>query len=215
VGVLGEAALAVVEGALGLDELTRRLVVTGHNVRAFHHESPWIDVHQPADVARAAALVAGAPDRFECWSPAPDVERAGAIMMSGGRLLLEHRLAPHRVWDTPGGTLAPGESAAAALVRELREELGVNVAPGPRHACFDTLEPDGRIVRHHVFTPEVRRAEVRARDGQTLAWFELAALPAEHSSVVVRSLIGAGLYDASLPSLGAPGPAPALLRSAP
>jgi len=191
--VLGDAALAVLDGATGLDELTRRLVVTGHNVRAFDHESPWIDVNQPADIARAAALVAGAPERFECWAPAPDVEVAGAVVMSGDRLLLEQRTAPEQVWDTPGGKLEPGESAAAALVRELREELGVSVAPGPLHACFDTLEPDGRVVRHHVFAPEVRRAEVRACDGQTLEWFELAALPAERSIVVVRSLIGAGL----------------------
>jgi 8-oxo-dGTP pyrophosphatase MutT (NUDIX family) len=200
--VLGDAALAGIEGRTGLDELTRRLVVTGGSVRAFDHEAPWIDVNQPTDIARADALVAGDPDRFECWSPRPDLEVAGAVLVSGGRFLLEHRTAPERVWDTPGGKLEPGESAEAALVRELHEELGVIVEPGPSRARFDTLEPDGRIIRHHVFAPEVRGAEVRACDGQILAWFEPAALPAERSSVVVRSLIGAGVGEAA--GVGAP-----------
>jgi len=191
--VLGDAALEALDGPTGLPELTRRLVVAGREVRAFHHHAPWVDVNQPADVARAAALVAGAPERFERWAPSPDIEVAGALVMSDGRILLEHRTAPERVWDTPGGKLEPGEPAAAALARELREELGVIVEPGPERACFDSLEADGRIVRHHVFAPDVRRAEIRACDGQPLEWFELAALPAERSSVVMRSLIGAGI----------------------
>lgn len=36
-----------------------------------------------------------------------------------------------RAWEVPGGHVEPGESPLAAAVREVREELGVEVAPGP------------------------------------------------------------------------------------
>ena len=54
-----------------------------------------------------------------------------AALVRDGRVLLVHR-TPHRhaypgVWDLPGGHVEPGETA---LTRELREELGVQTAPG-------------------------------------------------------------------------------------
>jgi NDP-sugar pyrophosphorylase family protein len=204
--VLGPAALALVRASasagaplgldtlgldtLGLDELTERLIARGGDVRAFHHDAPWIDVNEPADVARADALVAAAPERFECWAGRPDLEVVGAVVRDGERLLLERRA--DRAWDTPGGKLEPGEAPARALARELAEELGVDVAAGPELACFDALEADGRILRHHVFAPAVRRADVRACEGQALEWFDAAALPAERARVVSRSLACAG-----------------------
>ena len=36
------------------------------------------------------------------------------------------------LWELPGGKVAPGESDAAGLARELHEELGVDVAVGAR-----------------------------------------------------------------------------------
>ena len=36
------------------------------------------------------------------------------------------------LWELPGGKVAPGESDAAALARELHEELGVEVTVGAR-----------------------------------------------------------------------------------
>lgn len=53
-----------------------------------------------------------------------------AVLVRGDRALLVHR-SPHRrwypdVWDLPGGHVEDGEDPRAALVRELREELGVD-----------------------------------------------------------------------------------------
>jgi mutator protein MutT len=188
--VLGPAAIAAIEGRTGLPDLAARLIAAGRRVLAYQHADPWIDVNEPADVVHAAALIAAHADRLECWARPPDVEVVGAIVRDGDHLLLERRSDTGQ-WDTPGGKLEPGEPAAAAILRELREELGVAVVVGPELALFDTLEPSGRAVRHHVFAPGVRRAEVSAREGQTLEWFSLARLPEDRSPVVGRSIAAA------------------------
>lgn len=50
-----------------------------------------------------------------------------------GRLLLVQRANhPGRgLWSVPGGRVEPGEDDAAALVREMAEETGLLVQPGP------------------------------------------------------------------------------------
>jgi 8-oxo-dGTP diphosphatase len=50
-----------------------------------------------------------------------------------GRLLIvQRRNEPGRgLWSVPGGRVEPGEDDAAALVREMFEETGLHVAPGP------------------------------------------------------------------------------------
>jgi len=53
----------------------------------------------------------------------------GAALFDDGRLLAARRSAPAELagrWELPGGKVEPGESPEAALVRELREELGVD-----------------------------------------------------------------------------------------
>ena len=56
-----------------------------------------------------------------------------AILEDRGRVLITRRRDDCRhagLWEFPGGKLEPGESPSEALVRELREELGLPVTVG-------------------------------------------------------------------------------------
>jgi 8-oxo-dGTP diphosphatase len=54
----------------------------------------------------------------------------GAAIVRDGRLLAARRTTPSEAagrWELPGGKVEPGEALGAALVREVREELGCRV----------------------------------------------------------------------------------------
>lgn len=59
---------------------------------------------------------------------------AGALIADGALLIAQRERPPELagLWELPGGKVAPGETEKAALVRELREELGVEVRVGAR-----------------------------------------------------------------------------------
>ncbi|GAA1972511.1 (deoxy)nucleoside triphosphate pyrophosphohydrolase [Catenulispora subtropica] len=59
----------------------------------------------------------------------------GAAVVRADTVLCARRSAPPRLagkWEFPGGKVEPGETDSEAVVRECREELGVEVAVGAR-----------------------------------------------------------------------------------
>jgi 8-oxo-dGTP diphosphatase len=61
------------------------------------------------------------------------IDVACALIERDGRVLVAQRppgKAHALKWEFPGGKLEPGEDAAAALAREIREELGVEIEVG-------------------------------------------------------------------------------------
>lgn len=62
-------------------------------------------------------------------APAP-IPVVCALIARAGRILLAQRPADKHLplkWEFPGGKVEPGEEATAAIVREIREELGCEV----------------------------------------------------------------------------------------
>ena len=109
------------------------------------------------------------------------MNRAGRIVVvagvirRGGEVLLARRPPdkPPAGLEFPGGKVEPGESPAAALRRELVEELGVDSVVGRELHRVD----DGRI--ELVFLDARLPAGVTPvpREGQTLLWHPLSPEP--------------------------------------
>jgi 8-oxo-dGTP diphosphatase len=104
---------------------------------------------------------------------------AGALI-SGSALLVAQRARPPELaglWELPGGKVAAGESDAAALARELREELGVEVAVGARVGADVPLN-ETTILRAYRVTQI--GGSLHPNDHRALRWVtarELASLP--------------------------------------
>ena len=103
---------------------------------------------------------------------------AGVLRDARGRILLARRTEGRDLaglWEFPGGKVEPGESPEDALVRELREELGISAAVGASVIRVQMAYPDKQLlldVREVAFSGHPRGLE-----GQALAWVPLHKLP--------------------------------------
>lgn len=99
---------------------------------------------------------------------------AVALIDADGRVLLARRppgKAMAGLWEFPGGKVGPGETPEAALIRELKEELGLDLA----HACLAPLTfASHRYPDFHLLMPLFAARNWKGtpvpREGQELAW---------------------------------------------
>jgi 8-oxo-dGTP diphosphatase len=125
-------------------------------------------------------------------SPVPVV--AAVIRGDGGRVLLARRSRASRhggLWEFPGGKVEDGETPEGALIREIREELGVEIEVGAALAqvnhdyaelCICLTAFDCRIV---AGTP-------RALDCWEVAWVapsDISSYPMPEADVPIARLL--------------------------
>ncbi len=139
--------------------------------------------------------------------PADIVETAAGLLVDGqGRVLLGLRASWKRVapdlWDAIGGRVEPGETMEMALVRELREEIGVEAERFHWLASIPEPRPDlyGQAL-HHVFAVDRWRGEAfNACDEHVeIGWFTeaelltLATTDFDFPDLVRRARVNAGI----------------------
>ena len=118
---------------------------------------------------------------------------AAALFDDANRVLIADRPAGKHMagwWEFPGGKVAAGETDAQALVRELREELGVDTRP---HAEIMTLTHDypDRVVDLVLWRVTLLNGVPRGLDGQQLKWVDCESLGAERLLPADRPFIAA------------------------
>lgn len=118
---------------------------------------------------------------------------AGALFDLEGRVLIAQRPPGKHMagrWEFPGGKVAAGETEAAALSRELREELGVEVIAS-RHLMRLAHSYDDRRVELSVWIVESFNGVPQSLDGQRLKWVQPACLGDEDILEADRPFVAA------------------------
>lgn len=105
---------------------------------------------------------------------------AAALVDPDNRVLIAERPAGKSLaglWEFPGGKLAPGESPEQALVRELKEELDIDV-------CLECLAPftfashsyDAFHLMMPLYLCRNWEGEITPREGQRIKWVRASKL---------------------------------------
>jgi 8-oxo-dGTP diphosphatase len=99
---------------------------------------------------------------------------AGLVFDADGRVLIAQRPTGKALagrWEFPGGKVAPGETAHAAVVRELREEIGIEAGDAERLMYYAAVYP-GRTIWLDVWMIRDWSGQPRGLDAQSLEWVE-------------------------------------------
>ena len=121
---------------------------------------------------------------------------AAALTDADGRVLLAQRPEGKTMaglWEFPGGKVAPGETPETALIRELTEELGIDVT----ESCLAPLTFASHAYDDfHLLMPlyvcRVWKGTPRAREGQALKWVfpsDMKALPMPPADIPLVALL--------------------------
>jgi len=116
------------------------------------------------------------------WVKRETLEVAVAVIEDGrGRLLVTRRERGAHLegrWEFPGGKVKKGETHKAAVARECKEELGVDVTVGDLVIPRDTFKYPDRVVALSFFRCKLAPGSPKpeANEADELQWVERARL---------------------------------------
>ncbi len=113
--------------------------------------------------------------------PAAPLVGVGAVIVKEGRVLLVQRgTEPARGrWSIPGGLIEVGEMLTEAVVREVREETGLEVEPIALVELLDRIHREADRVRYHYVIADYLCRVIggtlkAASDAAAVRWVERA-----------------------------------------
>lgn len=124
----------------------------------------------------------------------PFVVVAAALVAPDGRVLVQRRPQGSDfagLWEFPGGKIEPDETPEAALVRELYEELGIEVDPASlAPSCFASEPLGERHLLLLVFSCREWQGTPRPLQASELRWLRPYELHGLEMPPADRPLIG-------------------------
>jgi 8-oxo-dGTP diphosphatase len=106
------------------------------------------------------------------------IDVVGAIIVHDGRVLACRRRAGKTaagLWEFPGGKVEPGESPQDALVREIREELAVDIVVD--HELLTAETDEVRLSCWFARLEDGARLPTESTDHDDLRWMLPSQLP--------------------------------------
>ena len=120
---------------------------------------------------------------------------ADAVIVDAGEiLLLERAYDPYEGhWVLPGGLVEPDETARQACAREVREEVGLEVAVGSLVGLYDDLarDPRGNVSVAYRCRPQQNAVPEPREEAVRVEWFPTDGLPEmgfDHAEIVADAL---------------------------
>ena len=101
-----------------------------------------------------------------------------AIIVRDGKILAARRAQGTHLggkWEFPGGKVDEGETEAACIVREIREELSVEIAP-TRRLSDSVYDYGDKHIRLIPFECDLIRGEPTANEHASLEWISMEDL---------------------------------------
>ena len=111
-------------------------------------------------------------------SSAKVVHVAVGVILRGQQVLLALRSSKQHQggkWEFPGGKVEKGETVAAALKRELHEEIAIDVAESSAFMQLEYAYPE-KTVLLDIYLVTGFDGEPEGREGQPLRWVDIAGL---------------------------------------
>jgi 8-oxo-dGTP diphosphatase len=117
---------------------------------------------------------------------------AAGLILRGDEVLICQRRPDQAMalkWEFPGGKMEPGESPEEALIRELKEELGIIATVGTRVAHVRHAYRNGSSVDLQFFAVHHFEGEITNHIFNDLRWCSLRDLPGYDFLAADRGLV--------------------------
>lgn len=102
------------------------------------------------------------------------IQVAAAVIFKNGLFLLSKRKDDQHQggkWEFPGGKIDQGETVEQATIRELREELGIEVTHQENFMALDFEYPEKKVSLHFQLVRDFDGQEYGV-EGQLVDWFD-------------------------------------------